>query len=395
MSYIRQTITSAGGTFQFGISGSGYQDIEAYTPAQVTLVAPLVFEYPALILLGQPIRIIWNASLVLNGQPLTIGTVNIPQEFVNQPGVFEITNTGGSNVVQYRASGLGQPQSEFGVENYQVLSSGGTKTIVPGVNKKTLRIGGSPVTLVANFVVTVDTIGLIDGAPVRVVIDKDAEITLGSNTMTIMGETISAYDAFNGGVEVVGEYDATKNDMVVTYVNKPMPVGNISRGTYGAGDVGKMIKFLGASIGFGLDFLSLANFGSALGPLKFTKKNMSSPEILANFTTPVDIVAASGASNIVNLPLFVVSKGTYNTAAYTGGDDIQFNFAGVSTPVCQKASFWNFSSNFIDVAAFAPSGSRVEQLAPNQPFQVKTSVSNPATGDGTVEFTTISVQLTL
>ena len=392
MGYIPYTITTSGGTLNTYLD-SNYAII---SPSPVTLTNGFAIVATAPIPYT-PIKIRWNTSVNLAGYPLTIGGISVNQDQVNQTGTFELLWNGTSYYLQYFPDFTQKPQETYGITTVTVPAGGGTLTIAPGTNTKTYVLQGTT-TLISNYTVVGSTSGVTNGSAVRVVVSGG--ITTGSNTVTIFGKTISKYDCLNGGVEVYAEFNAATSTYVSTYVNKPVPLGNLSTTGYVAGDNGKLVSYDSATNSFIASFLSSTNLPSSFKGINITSTSISSGQILTSFTTPITLIPASGSATTVEVPLMFVVRYITSTTAYTTNLNGVFEYS--NAPVSQKLATKNGMLGFIvsglDVITidnFNLSGTANILLNPNNPLVFRTATGNPAAGNGSIVIYTISTTLNL
>jgi hypothetical protein len=390
MGYIQYIITASGGTLNTNLD-------EAYaitSPSPVTLTAGFAI-VPLLPIPYSPIKIRWNTSVSLGGFPLTIGGISVNQDQVNQTGTFELLWDGTSYYLQYFPDFTKKPQETYGVTTVTVPAGGGTLTIAPGADAKTYVLQGTT-TLTSNYTVVGSTSGVTNGSAVRVVVNGG--ITTGSNTVTIFGKTISKYDCLNGGVEVYAEFNATTSTYVSTYVNKPVPLGNLDTTGYAVGDNGKLVSYDFATNSFISSFLSPSSLPSTFKGVNITTTPISSGQLLTSNTTPITLLPASGSASTVEVPLLFVVRYIYGSTTFAANLDgiFEYSAAGISNKYAGKTGMLGFTSSGIDVVYPTNYNSSVERLlAANFPLVYRTGVGNPTTGNSSIVIYTISTTLNL
>jgi hypothetical protein len=390
MGYTQYTITSSGGTFNTYLDN----DYVIASASPVTLTAGFSI-VPTFQISYSPIKIRWNAIVNLAGFPLTIGGISVSQDEVNQTGTFELMWDGTSYYLQYFPDFTQKPQETYGVTTVTVPAGGGTLTIAPGTNTKTYVLQGTT-TLTSNYTVAGSTSGVTNGSAVRVVVNGG--ITTGSNTVTIFGRTISKFDCLNGGVEVFAEFNATTSSYVSTYVNKPVPLGNLDTAGYVVGDNGKLVSYDSATNSFVASFLSASNLPSTFKGVNITTTTISSGQLLTSNTTPITLLPASGSSSIVEVPLLFVVRYVYGSTTYAANLDgiFEYSAAGITQKYAGKTGMLGFTSSGIDVVYPTNYNSSVERLlAANFPLVYRTGVGNPTTGNSSIVIYTISTTLNL
>jgi hypothetical protein len=390
MGYTQYVITSSGGTLNTYLDTS----YVITAPSTVTLTAGFSI-VPTFIVSYSPIKIRWNAIVNLGGFPLTIAGISVSQDEVNQTGTFELMYDGTSYFLQYFPDFTQKPQETYGVTTVTVPAGGGTLTIAPGTNTKTYVLQGTT-TLTSNYTVAGSTSGVTNGSAVRVVVNGG--ITTGSNTVTIFGRTISKFDCLNGGVEVFAEFNATTSSYVSTYVNKPVPLGNLDTAGYVVGDNGKLVSYDSATNSFVASFLSASNLPSTFKGINVTTTAISSGQLLTSNATPITLIPASGSASIVEVPLLFVVRYIYGSTTYAANLDGIFEYSapGLTNKYAGKTGMLGFTSSGIDVVYPTNYNSSVERLlAANFPLVYRTGVGNPTTGNSSIVIYTISTTLNL
>jgi hypothetical protein len=386
--YIKYTLVSSGGTLNTSASSGVYSPLLVETAGTVTLAASFSI-VDTIQIINQPIKIRWNATVLLNTFSVTIGGIGVSQDQINQPGTFELLYT-----LQYFPDFTYKPQENYGVTTVTVPSGGGTLTINPGTDKKTYVLQGTT-TLSSNYTVVGNTVGVTDGSAVRVVLAGG--ITKGANTVTVFGQSISAYDCLVGGAEVYAEFNATTSSYVATYVNRDIPLDKLLTTGFVSGDNGKLVMYDFATNMFVKDFLSSANLPSTFKGINITETYITSAQILALNTTPVTILPASGSISIVEVPLMFVVRYKYGTTAYATNLDCRFESTGgtVTNTLADKIGMLGFATSGIDIVVlndFNATGPEI-LLQANTTVQLLASAGNPTAGDGDVIIYVISTTL--
>ena len=329
----------------------------------------------------------------LAGYPLTIGGISVNQDQVNQTGTFELMWDGTSYYLQYFPDFTQKPQETYGVTTITVPAGGGTLTITPGADTKTYVLQGAT-TLTSNYTVVGSTSGVTDGSSVRVVVSGG--ITTGANTVTIFGKTISKYDCLNGGVEVFAEFNATTSTYVATYVNKPVPLGNLDTTGYVSGDNGKLVSYDFATNSFISSFLSPSSLPSTFKGINITETYITSGQLLTSNTTPITLLPASGSISTVEIPVMIVLRYKYGTTAYTTNTTIDIEYTGPTvTEVVATKNCLGFTVTGIDFVPPVAHGTPVVRISPNYTLQLKTRTGNPTAGDGDLIVYVISTTLNI
>lgn len=388
MGYIEYVILSTGGTLNTNLDSS----YVITSPAPITLTAGFSI-VPLSPIPYASIRIRWNTSVNLGGFPLTIGGISVNQDQVNQTGTFELMWDGTSYYLQYFPDFTKKPQETYGITTITVPAGGGTLTITPGADTKTYVLQGAT-TLTSNYTVVGSTSGVTNGSAVRVVVNGG--ITTGSNTVTIFGRTISKFDCLNGGVEVFAEFNATTSTYVSTYVNKPVPLGNLSTTGYVAGDNGKLVSYDFATNSFISSFLSPSSLPSTFKGINITETYITSGQLLTSNTTPITLLPASGSVSTVEIPVMIVLRYKYGTTAYTTNTTIDIKYTGPTvTEVVATKNCLGFTVTGIDFVPPVAHGTPVVRISPNYSLQLSTRTGNPAAGDGDLIVYIISTTLNI
>jgi hypothetical protein len=383
-------LTSSGGTLTIPINSSYI--IRTSGTISLSSSFSIVITTPAV---DTTMTFRWDAYVDLNGFTITIAGITIPADQVNQPGTFELVFDGSGYTLQYFPDFTSRPQETFGVTTITVPSGGGTLTIVPGADKRTYVLQGTT-TLSSNYTVAGATSGVTDGSAVRVVISGG--ITIGANTVTVFGESISSYDCLIGGAEVYAEFNAATSSYVATYVNRNIPLAKILTTGLGSGDDGKLVTYDFANNEFVASFLTAANLPSTFQGINITATTISSGQLLTSNTTPIVLLTASGSTSTVEVPIMFVVRYVYATSTYATNLDGVFEYTGptVSNQYASKTGMLGFVANGIDVVYPDNYNSSVETLlTPNYTFVYRTGVGNPTAGDSSIVIYTISTTLNL
>ncbi len=115
--------------------------------------------------------------------------------------------------------------------------------------------------------------------------------------------------------------------------------------------------------------------------------NLSSAQILALNSTPVQVIAAPGAGKVISALSFVIDY-TYGTTTYSAVTMVFSEVGGATTPIASNSIIIpRTSSTLIQVTPLAAVTSNAF-LGDNAPIMV-TAASNPTTGDGTMKITAL------
>ncbi len=385
-------LTASGGTLTIPFVGSYI--IRTSGTISLSSSFSIVITDPAV---DTPMTFRWDAYVNLNGFVVTIAGITIPADQVNQPGTFELIYNGTGYSLQYFPDFTEKPQETYGVTTITVPAGGGTLTIVPGADKRTYVLQGST-TLSSNYTVTGATSGVTDGSAVRVVLAGG--ITIGANTVTIFGQSISSYDCLIGGAEVYAEFNALTSSYVATYVNRNIPLAKILTTGLGSGDDGKLVTYDFATNSFVTSFLSALNLPTNFKGINVSTTTISSGQILAMNTTPVQILPGTGSASEAVVPLMFLIKATYGTTTYTTNTDAYFSFStapSITARYAEKTDMLGFTTSGIDILLPTNYSGGWERTlaAANYPLLLHADVGNPIAGNSSITVTTISVTVAI
>ena len=303
MNYFKQQITSAGVTLDNSTPIGQVYSVLAYTTAPVTLLGNVVIN-PVSILAGTEVSfsLRWEANLTLSSFNVVIAGITLSQDQVNQTGTFSCYYDGTSWSVQYFADGKDQPQAAQGVTDIPV-PVGGTKTLTAGVDAAYQRLTG-PVTLTSAYTVIANT-GVKAGSQFQ--IEIAGPITLNGNALTVFGVSINANQALNGGVIIFATFDGIST-WVAASTSRPISTADIDPVT-ALSVMGNATNASAAptNIPFSIDYgvlqrngttlttglLTASNFDSSIPVMQLAVTSLTSAQILASFTTPIQILAAA------------------------------------------------------------------------------------------------------
>lgn len=382
MEYASIEVTSSGLTFAIPFIGSGYMPIRIFTSASISLASPISISLAGSSLQGKPARIRWDGTVFKNGQSVTVCGQELAQDIVNQPGVIEVVYNGASFDVQYLPDQITRPQDNQGTETVEIPNAGGSLVVVPGTNKSTYYLVGSPTVLANNYTVTVDTTGLTDGAKQTFYIGPDT--TIGSNVFTVCGKVINAYDALNGGVRIDTEFSSTSG-LLVTYVNQSIVPDKFSVSGLGSGDNGKIPYYDFASGKFVYGFLPAASFGTAFAPVYIAKTRLLSASILTGNATPIGLVSAPGAGKFIDV-LDWANRIVYNSSAYATNTTLAIRHVGGATDLLTDANIMLSTASRIlrSRTEGVLSGTTNGQIVENAGVEAYVKTNNPTAGNSDI-----------
>lgn len=394
MSYISIPITASGGTVDNYLGFSTYANVLFFTASPVTLTTSLALT-PSVDQAGASFNVRWNADVTLSTFAVTICGFTISQDQVNQKGNFSCYYDGASWTVFYNADGSDQPQIAQGVAVVTVPVSG-TLTLEAGVDRAYQRLVGSPTTLSGNYVVTASTSGIKEGSQFQ--IEIGGSVTIGSNTMTVFGISLTAAQALSGGILILATFDGSVWRGVAT--SKPITgadlgaqaaltlLGNATNASASPTAIsfatdGAVMQRSGSSLIASL--LTAANFSTELKGVTLASTNVSSAQILSSFSSPVKILDAP-AAGVIYYPLAVIVDATYGSATYAANLDVEVNIFGATSALCEQDGLLGFASSAVTVIPVNALGSYSSQLAKGTGavMQLRTKTGNPTTGDSTM-----------
>lgn len=384
-------LLTTGGTLD-NVVGPSYYDLNIYTTSSITLTSSFSVT-PSINVDGTRFTILWNADVTLGGFTVTICGQTINQDQINQSGTFECYYDGSAWVVQYFADGSDQPQNAQGVTSVNV-PTGGTLTLTAGVSTQYQRLVGSPTTLITNYQVTAGTSGVKPGSSFNV--EVAGGVTTGSNTFTVFGVSISSQQALNGGVTVNAYFDgvvwrATQTSKPITAADlgSQAALSVVANSTSGPASPSPLAFALDGDVlvraGSALiaQKLSTSNFDTSTFPLKYVSYNLSSPEILDSFTTPVTILA--GVLGVIHVPVCVVWETTYGSTPYATHTNAAISATGGSAQAIQQNGLLAFTTSGFALTQALQVGSYQTQIVKGAALRFNTPTGNPTAGDGTIK----------
>lgn len=393
MSYTAITLTSAGATIDNYVGSNNYVNILILGTA--TLAANVVIN-PSTAARGASFNVRWNGVITLSTFAVTICGQTIKQDQLNQKGNFSCYYDGSNWTVFYYADGSDMPQMAQGSSTIAV-PTGGTTTLVAGVDKFYQRAVGSPTTLSSNYTITASTSGIKAGS--QFFVEIGGSVTLDGNTMTVFGVDINSAQASSGGVIIIATFDGSAWRGVST--SKPITGADLSpqaaltalvNATNASASPtalnfavdGAVLQRSGSSLVASL--LTAANFDStSLLGVQIQSTNLSSAQILSSYSSPPKILDAPAAGKI-NYPIAVIADLTHNGTDYTTNLDADIFLFGATAPIYEIVDLWGYTSSAVTVfipnilASYSPTLAK----GTGATMQLRTKVGNPAVGDGTV-----------
>jgi len=126
--------------------------------------------------------------------------------------------------------------------------------------------------------------------------------------------------------------------------------------------------------------------------LSIARKQLTTAEVLALFTTPIEVIAAPGAGKAILVHRMVAAM-DYNTTAYVGGagEDLTLTYTDASgLALTAPLDDSGFIEAAADAIAYAPGvgvSSQGIELTQNAAVMAFMQVGNVATGDSAVDLT--------
>jgi hypothetical protein len=204
----RYTVVNGGGTDTIDLSSS---DSLYVVDGTATLTSGYTIDTTGTSVINTVIRILWAASVTLNGETVTVLGRAMKQQEVNKDGIIEATYNGSSwdIVVINDLSGVNLLS---GVETTTLTSGGGTLNLNPDTSENTQVLDGSA---------TLSSSWTVQGSGTPVAGDKftviyTSTLTVGANTVTIFGQQLTSSQALAGDLVVTAIYDGTTWQSVVT-----------------------------------------------------------------------------------------------------------------------------------------------------------------------------------
>lgn len=120
------------------------------------------------------------------------------------------------------------------------------------------------------------------------------------------------------------------------------------------------------------------------GTIQRTRVTLTSAQILALFTTPIQLLPAPGAGYYNDI-YSIIALNKFNSVAYTGANALEVRYtdgSGVKATGDLAAAFINAAATRVDKAV----GAAVAVVVPNAAIVAAVPTANPAAGNGTITF---------
>jgi hypothetical protein len=391
MTYLPITLLAAGISFDNYLGQNSYGNVLVNSSA-ITLVGNVVIN-PSVSIGGASFKVRGTADVTLSTFSVTICGTTINQDQVNQSGTFDCYYDGSAWSVQYFADGTDLPQNAQGYTSVAVPVSG-TLTLTAGASTVNQRLVGSPTVLAGNYNVTAGTSGVKAGS--EFMIEIGGGVTIGSNTFTVFGVTVSASQALNGGILIYVYFDGavwrglgTSKPISAADLNPQAALSVVVNATNASASPSALAfandgdVLVRAGTALIAQKLSTSNFDTSTFPLKYISYNLSSPEILDSFTTPVEILAA--VVGVTHVPVLVVWETTYGSTPYATNTNGIIRPTGGSAQVVQQNGLLAFTASGFAVNQIIGVGAFTQQLVKGAALEFSTLTGNPTAGDSTIK----------
>jgi hypothetical protein len=394
MNIIPNQITASGGTLDNYVF-SEYANLYLFSSGAITLTSSFSIT-PSTNVSGAFFTVRWNANVTLGGFTTTICGITINQDQLNQTGTFECYYDGSAWSVQYFADGTDLPQNAQGYTSVSVLVSG-TLTLTAGASTVNQRLVG-PTVLAGNYNVTAGTSGVKAGSEFMITIGGG--VTIGSNTFTVFGQSISASDALNGGALVIATFDEAAGVWRSIYVNKEVAINQLASiaalsviaNATNASAIPTAVSaasnggvFMRRSNALGFNPIASDNFTSSTDtlPLKYLAVTINSANVLTSFATPVNILnsTTAGGLPIIQSVLFGMSSGG---SAYSSHTNIGIRPVGGSDDICSYNGALAISGTDFYALELIPNAPAVGGIVFGNDIEFYTKTGNPTGGTRSV-----------
>lgn len=294
------------------------------------------------------------------------------------------------------------PMPVAGVNHIDPPTTGQNITLTPGTSKGTLVLGGTG-TLTGN--ISVATGGSpLDGD--TFIVKYEGTFTIGGQSITIFGHALTAQQALNGNMLFIAIYDLANTTW--EYFKLAGIGNNMIETDFIKNDAVTQDKLADNSVGndqmrdnaIGLvelqdNIITDDKIDTDFSLLRQTSLVLSSPQLLALNSTPIEIIPNPGATKMIEIvaAAFLMNFGT---AAYATNLELQ-----LITDTATQPQFYlpNALDPTVDtyrkMISKQITGATDTQLLPDKSVKAKVGTGNPVTGDGTVQIWVIYREITL
>ncbi len=216
-------ITTSGGTFnvdmtlnqeEFVFTGSGSQSGGITIAQNGTPVAGVTYKF----------KVRWLCTFALNGQTDTVLGITLTSEQASSGNIlFDCVYIGGALKVNMNVSTNISPKNVAGVNYTTLTGAGGTKTLIPGIDKQVQVFIGNGDTMSSGWTITAA------GSPsdeTQWQIIWLGNLTIGTGGMNIFGITLTALQILNGGFNVTPSYDLANTSYRMAVSQNPSQTFN-------------------------------------------------------------------------------------------------------------------------------------------------------------------------
>lgn len=223
-SYDNYTLTAGGGTINLGSPVDSLEDSVLYSAqlyyvnGSATLGASYTIQQSGTMLQGLVYKVIYNATMTLGGNTITIFGVSLTADQAQSKCVITAYYNGSAIVTNISQSDDTKITFNDGVTTTALTAGGGTITLTPKTDKSYLYLNGSA-TLAGNWVVT----GAGTAVEHSFIVNYASTLIAGVNSVTIFGVVLSTSETLGGGVTVLATYDTTNSTYRVTKIPSNTP----------------------------------------------------------------------------------------------------------------------------------------------------------------------------
>lgn len=380
-------ITSAGGTITLDTT-LPYSAYLLTTTGAVTLLASVnVVTNPSPITAAKPIQVYYNGDINLSGNTFTIVGSNINQGLCKQEFKVDLVSDGTTVTSVIDSDDTERPAEVIGTNGLAVATSG-TITFTAGIDENYIRVAGTQ-TASGSVVYALDpTANENDWFELK----WDAALTLGANTLTIFGQTITPALALSGNFAVKAWYDGLVwRSYVINGQSGLSALGNLpartlignptgssaTATTFAAVKDGELAIMDGGILKF--NTLIPDSFGTTLFAPQYFSVTIPQASVATSGVTPVILgIPAPGVGLYIHVIDVNVKKNS--ATAYTGNTDVAVRYTGAANPIRRKAGL--LGANAQKYVLQQIGGTLVgSQIIANQTLEFYTETGNP-TGTG-------------